>query len=75
MAVKIRLNRTGAKNQPSFRIVVADSSVKRDGKYLEIIGHFDPKTDPKKLVIDQERYQYWLKVGAQPTEAVRKLVK
>ena len=75
MAVKIRLTRTGAKNQPSFRIVVADAKVKRDGKHLEIIGYLDPKTDPQKLVVDKERYHYWLKLGAQPTEAVRKLVK
>ncbi len=73
MAVAIRLTRTGAKDQPSYRIVVAEKASKRDGKYLEMLGYFNPRANPK-VVIKMERYEHWLKVGAQPTEAVRRLV-
>lgn len=72
--VKIRLFRTGAKNRPSFRIVAADARVKRDGKVLEILGFYNPKTDPVTVKIKRDRLKYWLGQGAQPTEAVRKLL-
>ncbi|MFI0607611.1 MAG: 30S ribosomal protein S16 [Anaerolineae bacterium] len=68
--VKIRLRRVGAKKQPSYRVIVADSRVKRDGRFLEIIGHYNPRTDPPTVVIKEDRALYWLSVGAQPTDAV-----
>jgi small subunit ribosomal protein S16 len=73
--VKIRLSRRGKKNAPSYRIVVMSSEDKRDGKALEIIGHYNPTEDPNKIVIKQDRYDHWLSVGAQSTPAVSKLVK
>lgn len=73
--VKIRLSRTGARNQPSYRIVVADSQKKRDGKNLEILGFYDPKSKPETIKINLDRYSHWLNLGAQPSEAVRKLLK
>lgn len=68
--VKIRLRRVGAKKQPSYRVVVADSRSKRDGRFIENIGHYNPRTDPPTVVIKEDRALYWLSVGAQPTEAV-----
>lgn len=68
--VKIRLRRVGAKKQPSYRVVVADSRVKRDGRFIENIGHYNPRTDPPTVVIKEDRALYWLSVGAQPTDAV-----
>lgn len=73
--VKIRLARVGSKNQPKFRIVVANEQFKRDGRFLEILGHYDTTTDPSRVVINKDRYQYWLEKGAQPTEAVYHLAK
>ncbi len=72
--VKIRLSRTGRKNRPAYRIVVAKAESKRDGKFIERIGHYNPVEDPKKVVYKEDRYQYWISVGAQPTDAVKKLV-
>ena len=69
--LKIRLRRTGKKHQPSYRVVITEARSKRDGKYLENIGHWRPAT--KALKIDKKRYAYWLGVGAQPTQAVKKL--
>ena len=74
MAVKIRLTRKGKKKQPSYRVVVADSRAPRDGRYIEQIGRYDPLKDPSEIVIDNERAGYWLSVGAQPSDAVRKLL-
>lgn len=71
--VKIRLRRMGMKKQPSYRIVVCDSKAPRDGKYIESIGFYNPRTEPDTLHIDEERALYWLGVGAQPTEAVLRL--
>ena len=71
--VKLRLRRMGANNQPSYRIVAVDARVKRDGKYIECIGHYDPKPTPSKFLVDTERALYWLGVGAQPTDTVRSL--
>lgn len=70
MAVRIRLNRVGLKKQPTYRIVVTDSRQPRDGKYLEIIGHYNPRTRPSTDVVKEDRALYWLSVGALPTEAV-----
>ncbi len=73
--VRIRLRRMGAKRQPSYRVVVANSENPRDGRFLEIIGFFNPRTDPPTLELDAERARYWLGVGAQPSEAVVRLLK
>jgi small subunit ribosomal protein S16 len=72
--LKIRLNRTGARKKPSYRIVVAESTAPRDGKYIEIIGTYDPLTEPATIVLKGDRAQHWLSVGAQPTERVVKLM-
>ena len=68
--LKIRLRRVGAKKQPSYRVVVADSRSPRDGRFLESIGHYDPRTDPPTVVIHEDRALHWLQTGAQPTEPV-----
>lgn len=70
MSVKIRLSRFGAKKQPTYRIVVAEERSKRDGRIVEKIGHFDPRTDPPTIVLNEERARYWLGVGARPTDAL-----
>ena len=75
MAVKIRLNRMGAKKNPFYRIVVADSRAPRDGRFIEEIGTYNPLTDPVEIKIDSERAQQWIKNGAQPTDTVRALLK
>ena len=72
--VKIRLRRVGAKKQPHYRVVVADQHSPRDGKFIEIIGHYNPRTEPPTVEIDAERALYWLSVGAQPSEAVRRML-
>ena len=72
--VKIRLTRKGRKNAPSYRIVVADSKAKRDGKFIEIIGYYNPTENPDKVVYKEDRYEYWISTGAQPTKTVKKLV-
>ena len=73
--VRIRLRRTGGKKQPSYRIVVADARKPRDGGFIEIIGFFNPRTEPETVTIDLERARYWLSVGAQPSRAVERLLK
>jgi small subunit ribosomal protein S16 len=75
VAVKIRLKRLGKIRTPHYRIVVADSRTKRDGRAIEEIGQYHPKNDPSIIQVDSERAQYWLSVGAQPTEAVVALFK
>jgi len=73
--VKIRLRRMGAKKNPFYRIVVADSKSPRDGRCIEEIGTYDPLQRPSVITVDTERAQYWIKNGAQPTETVRALLK
>ena len=73
--VKIRLARGGAKKKPYYRIVVADVREKRDGKYIERIGFYNPMIQENRFEIDSERAKYWLSLGAQPTDRVRKLMK
>ncbi|MDU0477981.1 30S ribosomal protein S16 [Staphylococcus chromogenes] len=75
MAVKFKLQRMGKIRTPHYRVVIADSRTKRDGKVIENIGIYEPKAEPSVIKIDSERAQYWLSVGAQPTEAVLALLK
>ena len=72
--LKIRLRRVGAKKKPSYRLVVADVRAPRDGAFVEIIGHFDPLTDPETVVVKEERALHWLKQGAQPTDTTARLL-
>lgn len=71
--IKIRLRRTGAKKQPHYRIVVADARVPRDGKYIDLVGHYDPLTEPATIKVDVEKAAKWVGQGAQMTETVEKL--
>jgi small subunit ribosomal protein S16 len=75
MAVKLRLARVGSKKNPIYRIVAADERSPRDGKFLEIVGRYNPQTDPSTIVIDEAKARDWLAKGAQPTEAVKRLLK
>ena len=73
MSVKIRLTRIGSKKQPYYRIVVADSRSPRDGKFIEKIGTYDPKTDPSTIVLEKDKAVDWIKKGAKPSNTVQKL--
>ena len=75
MAVKIRLNRMGAKKNPFYRIVVADSRAPRDGRFIEIIGNYDPNQNPAAVTVDAAKAIDWMKKGAQPTDTVRALLR
>jgi small subunit ribosomal protein S16 len=75
MAVKLRLTRVGSKKNPIYRVVAADSRSPRDGKFLDIVGRYNPQTDPSTIEIDEAKAKDWLAKGAQPTEAVAKLLK
>lgn len=75
MAVKIRLARHGRKKAPFYRLVVADSRAPRDGKFIEMIGHYNPLTDPAEIKVDEERALYWLQVGAQASDTARMILK
>lgn len=72
--VRIRLSRVGTKNQPKYRIIVADEQVARNGKFIEILGEYDPTLKPAKINFKKDRWDYWLKQGAQPSEAIEKLL-
>jgi small subunit ribosomal protein S16 len=74
MAVTLRLTRMGAKKKPFYRIVAADSRMPRDGRIIEKLGHYDPMTEPPVIKVDLERVDYWLGVGAQPSDTVSQLV-
>ena len=71
--LRIRLRRTGQKHQPSYRLVVADQNARRDGDFVEIVGHYNPRTEPTEIVVNEERIRYWLGVGAQPSDTVHRL--
>ncbi len=73
--VRIRLRRVGLKKQPSYRIVITDQRNARDGAYIEVIGQYNPRTRPSTEIVDEARVLHWLSVGAQPTEAVRTILK
>jgi len=73
--VRIRLRRTGLKHQPTYRVVVADKESPRDGRFIEILGHYNPRSEPFTLEIDEDRIYHWMSVGAQPSESLVKLLK
>ncbi len=72
--LKIRLRRVGAKKKPSYRLVVADVRSPRDGAFVDIVGHYDPLTDPETIVIKEEKALHWLKQGAKPTDTTARLL-
>ncbi len=71
----MRLTRVGSKKNPIYRVVVADSRAPRDGRFIEIVGHYDPRREPSAITVDNDKAVAWLEKGAQPTEAVAKLLK
>lgn len=75
MAVKLRLMRMGKKKQPTYRVVAADSRSPRNGRFIEIVGTYQPRQEPSVVIIDDEKALKWLRNGAQPTDAVEKLLK
>ncbi len=75
MAVRLRLTRVGNSKNPIWRVVVADQRSPRDGRFIEVVGHYNAQTDPSTITIDEERVRHWLSKGAQPTAQVRKLLK
>jgi small subunit ribosomal protein S16 len=75
MAVKIRLTRVGSKKNPIYRVVVADSRSPRDGRFIEIVGRYNPQTDPSTIDRDEQKAKDWLSKGAQPTEPVSRLIR
>jgi small subunit ribosomal protein S16 len=75
MAVKLRLTRVGSKKNPIYRVVAADSRSPRDGKFIEIVGRYNPQTDPSTIELDEQKVKDWLGKGAQPTASVQKLLK
>ncbi|MBU0510959.1 MAG: 30S ribosomal protein S16 [Chloroflexi bacterium] len=72
--VRIRLRRVGAKKQPSYRIVAADKEAPRDGRFLEVMGHYNPRTEPATIHLQEDRIFHWLSVGAQPSDSVAQLL-
>jgi small subunit ribosomal protein S16 len=72
--VTIRLRRTGTTKRPAYRVVVADSRSPRDGRFLEVLGHYNPLTEPPTVAIDRAKIEAWIKKGAQPSNTVRKLI-
>jgi len=75
VAVKLRLTRVGSKKNPIYRVVAADSRSPRDGTFIEIVGQYNPQTDPSTIELNEDKVRDWLSKGAQPTESVRKLLK
>ena len=73
--LRIRLRRVGGKKQPSYRMVVAESTSPRDGKFVEIVGFYNPRTEPETITVKEERVLYWLSVGAQPSDSLTRLLK
>ncbi|HXE81490.1 MAG TPA: 30S ribosomal protein S16 [Vicinamibacterales bacterium] len=70
----IRMRRAGSKKRPFFRVVVAESTAARDGSFVEVLGHYDPRANPAKVEIDRERVNYWISKGAKPSDTVRSLM-
>jgi small subunit ribosomal protein S16 len=75
VAVRMRLTRVGSKKNPIYRVVVADSRSPRDGRFIEIVGRYNPQTDPSTIELDDEKIKDWIGKGAQPSDAVAKLIK
>jgi small subunit ribosomal protein S16 len=75
VAVKLRLTRVGSKKNPIYRVVAADSRSPRDGKFIEILGRYNPQTDPSTIDVDADKVKAWLEKGAQPTESVARILK
>lgn len=75
MAVKIKLARTGSKSNASYRLVVAEARSKRDSGYIDVLGHYNPKSDPVSVVLDIDKYHKWIANGALPTQSVWRLIK
>jgi small subunit ribosomal protein S16 len=75
MAARIRLTRIGSKKNPIYRVVVADSRSPRDGRFIEIVGQYNPQTDPSTIELDEEKIRDWMSKGAQPSDPVRRLLK
>jgi len=72
--LRIRLRRTGKKKQPHYRVVVADQRAPRDGDFVEVLGHYNPRTEPSSLVLKEDRVKHWLSVGAQPSETAHRML-
>ena len=75
MAVRIRLTRVGARNNPMWRVVAADQRSPRDGRFIDVLGHYNPQTDPSTIVLDEQKLRGWIERGAQPSGTVKKLMK
>ena len=75
MAVRIRLTRVGARNNPIWRVVAADQRSPRDGRFIEVLGHYNPQTDPSTIELDEEKLRAWIRKGAEPSGTVKKLMK
>ena len=75
MAVRLRLTRVGSSKNPIWRVVVADQRSPRDGRFIEVVGHYNAQTDPSTIKLDEDRIREWLAKGAQPTDQVRKLLR
>ena len=75
MAVRIRLTRVGARNNPMWRVVAADQRSPRDGRFIDVLGHYNPQTDPSTIELDEQKLRDWIERGAQPSGTVKKLMK
>jgi small subunit ribosomal protein S16 len=75
LAVRIRLTRVGARNNPMWRVVAADKRSPRDGRFIDVLGHYNPQTDPSTIVLDEQKLRGWIEKGAQPSGTVKKLMK
>jgi small subunit ribosomal protein S16 len=75
LAVKFRLTRVGARNNPIWRVVAADQRSPRDGRFIEVLGHYNPQTEPSTIELDEERIRAWVQQGAQPSNTVKRLLK
>jgi small subunit ribosomal protein S16 len=75
LAVKIRLTRVGARNNPIWRVVATDQRSPRDGRFIEVLGHYNPQTEPSTIELDEERIRAWVQQGAQPSNTVKRLLK
>jgi small subunit ribosomal protein S16 len=75
MAVKVRLSRAGGRHRPFYRVVVADERAPRDGAFLELVGTYDPKTNPERVILKTDRINYWIEKGAKPSQTVSEIIR